>query len=483
MSRVGALALLAVLGLAAPARGESRPAYGDTVVGGLLGAPATLDPVAARSHAELSVVELLFDPLYRVDGDRVVPAIAAALPEVDDDPRLARVPLRTGVLFHDGRPVTAADVAASLERARRAGTPGLEPVVSVRADRDAVVLRLRRPLPDLAARLAVAAASITRSGRAVSGSTAVGTGPFRLARLDRRRRLVRLDAHELHFAGRPYVDRLELRWYPGEGGEARAYETGASHVSLRGAVAFAGHQPKHPTEIAEGPATILVYVGFGRRTPQVTGSRAFRRALSRALGREGLRHLGNGERIVPTLSPAAQALGGPRPPRRLLAPQIAVARRALREAARSVPALAKPGDLDLRILVDESRHDDRDVAGKVAAALFRLGVRAVVEEVPAGDLPRQLAAGKGDLYIGHLAAPSADPAAQIAAAFAAGGDAVPAPAALEARFAERLPVVPLFHRSVRVHHRATLRGLGFTVGARLGLADVFFHPAPVDARR
>jgi hypothetical protein len=40
-------------------------------------------------------------------------------------------------------------------------------------------------------------------------------------------------------------------------------------------------------------------------------------------------------------------------------------------------------------------------------------------------------------------------------------------------FAERLPILPLFHRSVRVHHRVDVRRVGFAATGLLLYADMF----------
>jgi hypothetical protein len=40
-----------------------------------------------------------------------------------------------------------------------------------------------------------------------------------------------------------------------------------------------------------------------------------------------------------------------------------------------------------------------------------------------------------------------------------------------AQFAAKLPVVPLYHRAVRAHHRKTVVGLAFDAIGRLGWAD------------
>src|SRR5213075_2465555 len=75
------LALALVAGLAAHVHGEGRPRYGGSLEGSLLGAPVTLDPPMAQTHAEVTAVELVFDTLYRVGPAGLVqPHVASAMP-------------------------------------------------------------------------------------------------------------------------------------------------------------------------------------------------------------------------------------------------------------------------------------------------------------------------------------------------------------------------------------------------------------------
>ena len=144
---------LALAALAAGVRAESRPRYGRAVVGSALGEPGSLDPVAARSVAETTVVGLVFDTLYRFGPDgRIAPHLATAMPEIVDGK--ARVVIRPGVHFHNGAALGAADVAASLARAKASASAGwlLAAVDDVAVDGDAVVLGTTRK--DLAAILA-----------------------------------------------------------------------------------------------------------------------------------------------------------------------------------------------------------------------------------------------------------------------------------------------------------------------------------------
>jgi peptide/nickel transport system substrate-binding protein len=467
-------ALLAALLLPGTALAEGRPRYGGSVTGTLLGRPASLDPLRARGHAEVTVAGLVFDTLYRLTPTGAEPHLAAGPPVALADGTL-RIDLLPGVRFHDGRLLAAVDVAASLERARRAAGL-LAPIAAVAMAGDAIVVTLRRPCPELAALLAAPATSVTPLGEP-PGARPIGSGPFAFVALDERAGELRLTAHPDHFAGRPYLDALRLRWFVAADGEARAYESGQLDLSQRGAIAFAGHQPKNPTRSLDGPPRLLVYLGFGRAHRDVLADPALRRAVHRSIHRAGLSGIGSGEVVLPSHTPLAPPLGRPTPAQ--LAADPAGARAAL---AQAVDGLGPLVGLKLELIVDASRPDDREVGEKVVAALYRLGLTATIRALAPAELAARVARGDCDLYVGHLAAPTLEPGATWLAAFAVGRDEWAAHRIAElpldggrmrARFLERLPIIALFHRAIRVHHRADLRGVGFDPIGRLGHADLF----------
>ncbi len=479
--RLGVVAL--VLAFAPLARAETRPHYGGTVEATLLGAPGSLDPVAVRSHAEATVISLAFDTLYTVGADGIAqPHLAVDPPVLDEKKLVARIAIRPDVKFHDGTALTAQDVAASLERARTAAKWAFAPVISLRADGDAVELQLRAPVPELETLLALPQAAVTKGGKP-AGERPIGSGPFVIEAIDRAHHRLVLRAFDDHFAGRPYVDQLILRWYDTPDGEARKFETGAAHVSARGATAFAGAQPAFKADDVEGPTAVLVYVGFGRNQPQVTGAPAFRRALDLALARSALATIGSGERVVPTHSPVPAEAGG--------VPLDAAARAGDPDAARAQLDAAHLHPTRLEILVEDTRPDDREIAERVVRALDKLGVPAAIVAVTAGALRDRIAKGNCDLYVGQLVAPVTSQLAWWGTAFAAGGDDWPVPA-LEAggldlaaaakAFDNRLPIVPLMFRSVRLWHRTDVRGVAFDGFGRPTFADLSLFGNPVRGR-
>jgi len=94
----------------------------------VVGTIETLDPPRSSSEAARTLVANLFDQLYEYDHVRrpftLVPALAAALPEVSEDRKSQTIRLRKGVTFVDdgcfpnnkGREVTASDLVYCIKR-------------------------------------------------------------------------------------------------------------------------------------------------------------------------------------------------------------------------------------------------------------------------------------------------------------------------------------------------------------------------------
>jgi len=490
MGQVGAMRVIVVVACVATlAHAETRPRYGGKVEGALSGAPVTFDPVAAQTHAELTVVGLVFDTLYTVGADGVVqPHLALGPPVFDPARTSAHIALRRGVQFHDATPLSASDVADSLERVRTKVGWLLAPVTAIRASGDGVDLTLRVPVAELSTLLALPQTAITKHGQAPAAGKPIGSGPFAVDGFDPVNKKLGLKAFDEHFAGRPYLDRLELGWFDTPDGEARRFETGAAQLSGRGVGAFAGAQPKYQASHVESPAALLLFVGFGKQHAQITGDKMFRRALDLALDRGALVTITTGERTLPTRLPLPIEAGAPVLDAAGRAGDATAARAVLDDAGKRIAALARPGldAVKLVIIIDETRPDDRELALRVSRGLDKLGIHFTIEAVAADKLRDRAAKGDCDLWIGQLAAPVSVAVAWWGMAFAAGNDgwaqAQLAAGALDPadaikEFGGRLPIVPLMFRSLLVWYRTDVHGLGFDASGRPGLADLYWFKA------
>lgn len=187
---------------------------------GVVGVPAVLEPPSALEGSMPLIVRQVFDTLvtYRVGSTDVDPGLATRW-AVSRDGLTWSFTLRNGVTFHDGSPVTAAEVAAGFARqlkhdpaapptawaALLRGVPGV--IKEVRAaDRSTVNIVLVQPYAALLTVLAHPAMSVARLGPADGVSRLVGSGPYRVVDVTPGR--MALEAVSGHWSGAPRTERI-----------------------------------------------------------------------------------------------------------------------------------------------------------------------------------------------------------------------------------------------------------------------------------
>ena len=79
---------------------------------------STLDPAIGYDWQNWSIIKSIFGGLmdYEPGTSNLVPNLAAEEPEISADGKTFTFKLRSGVLFHNGREMTADDVKYSIER-------------------------------------------------------------------------------------------------------------------------------------------------------------------------------------------------------------------------------------------------------------------------------------------------------------------------------------------------------------------------------
>ncbi|MEU9614888.1 ABC transporter substrate-binding protein [Streptomyces sp. NPDC048209] len=218
----GALALAGCSGPeatgSAAGKGDGTPRRGGRVraafAGG--GASETLDPHLGNLFADAARSKALFDKLADYGADlAAVPRLAEAW---EPNAGLDRwnVTLRQAQ-FHDGKPVTAADVLYSYRRiadpdkAYRARA-SLEPI-DLRASRATgertVEFVLKRPTAEFPNVMAAFGTYIVQDGATGFDRAPIGSGPFRFVSFDPGRSTV-LRRHDAHWDGAPHLDELEF---------------------------------------------------------------------------------------------------------------------------------------------------------------------------------------------------------------------------------------------------------------------------------
>lgn len=261
---------------------------------GIEAAPGSLDPRLVADANASRISALVSCALVEPDAQGgYAPSLAEDWQRQSDGSWL--LPLKKNALFHDGRPVTALDVAASyrsvlegtLASPKRAALASVKSVEAVATDRVRFVL-----LEPIAAFLDGATLGILPAAQAaVAGSvdTPIGCGPYRIAGRGRDGE-VRLTAFERWFGGRPTLAAITFRVVP----DATMRVLELRHGSLDlvenalepDAVAYlARHEPR--VRVVTGPYDAVQYLGFNHRDGFLRDVRV-RRAIAYAIDREGI---------------------------------------------------------------------------------------------------------------------------------------------------------------------------------------------------
>ncbi len=322
-----ATALVRAMGTAACSAGggpRSEPAAAeagkDTLVVAINTDPANLSPLFLDINTGNWKV---FSGLVAFDQNlSLVPDLAAALPQVSADGRTVTVDLRTDVRFHDGEPLTAADVVFTWKALTdpALGSPvyanfdlaGL--VTSVTAlDTDTVQFQLGRIDPGFVAQLYVGIVpEHVLAGQDLKSTdfnrNPIGTGHSRMGERRPGERMV-LEANSAYYGGEPAIKRVGYTCIPDEHARASALRQGAIDVARlppRLAATFAEDSRSRGVTI---PSAAVDQVALPTGNPVLADPRV-RRAISLAFDRRSAAatvYAGNGRPAWSPLLPSNPA--------------------------------------------------------------------------------------------------------------------------------------------------------------------------------
>ncbi|MER5318811.1 ABC transporter substrate-binding protein [Streptosporangium roseum] len=286
--RLAALSVTFGLLAAACANPGSGPAApGDAFVIGLGSEFDSLSPVMGYAPDGGS---LMYEGLMSRGPDLSMrPALASAAPVTSADGRTVTFALRDGVRFHDGRPVTAADVEytyeALLEEANNSPIRGDYAAIKEVAAPDArtVVFTLHHPYAPLVQR---ATLGIVPKDAPLTGDRPIGAGPYRFVSRTPGDKIV-LEGNRDYWGGAPAITRLVLAFAEDDNVRATRMSAGEFDATIlppKAAAQFGGRQD---VTVHQVPSADYRGIMFPLDQP-VTGDRTVRKAFSLAIDRKAM---------------------------------------------------------------------------------------------------------------------------------------------------------------------------------------------------
>jgi len=174
--------------------------------------PTTLDPLNPANTADgRSILFNVFEGLVKpnIDGT-FMPCIAESW-EIEQDSLVYNFTLRKNVLFHDGAPVTPADIKFSLDTARNANFTGLTNIDEVRiTPENQISVILKSADPDFLPYLTI---GIVKAETEDREKTITGSGPYYIESYAPQRNLVLRKFGKYWQKDIPHLDKITLVFF------------------------------------------------------------------------------------------------------------------------------------------------------------------------------------------------------------------------------------------------------------------------------
>jgi peptide/nickel transport system substrate-binding protein len=370
-----------------------NPKRGGRLNMGLLLEPPGLDPFHQGADARIRLTVLIYQGLFYEAASGTPEPLLAESYTVSDDGLLYTIKIRQGVKFHDGTPMTAADVAYSYNYVRdsRNGSPGAgdySTVVEFKAvDPATVQIRLNTPNASLPMTMGNKYGGVVPAGyfdrpnadKEMSRKS-VGTGPFKLTDFVPNS-YITLDRHTEYWEkGVPYLDGIDMAILP---------NSASMLVALRNnRVDFVKLSRPQDAEQLKGikgvtvqrwPSLSQAAIDIGSELAPL-GDVRVRQAISLAIDKKEMMHASIGEygTVLGTVPAGMQAAWGlPLDKVPMQGPDIAAAKRKLAEAG-------KPNGFPLKMTIING-YDWMDPASvTLRQQLAKIGIALEIQKIDLG---------------------------------------------------------------------------------------------------
>jgi peptide/nickel transport system substrate-binding protein len=266
---------------------------------------STLDPIGSKvvDAASERVRVLLFNSLVKKNEKfDYVPDLATEFVRSDDGLSVTFT-LHDGVKFHDGRPLTSADVkytfdtllasdsgkaASFFEGSGSAKKPFISGVDT--PDPKTVIFHLSKPWLSLYSNL-VPIGIVPRDSAKSQAEKPVGSGPFKFVSFDRAQNVLDLVANQDYWEGAPQISALRVRVIPDANTLQAELRTGRVTLSPLAtnlspdAFKSLGEDPS--LKVDQFPGANIIYLGFNTQSPPIDNVKV-RQAIAYAIDRESL---------------------------------------------------------------------------------------------------------------------------------------------------------------------------------------------------
>jgi peptide/nickel transport system substrate-binding protein len=277
--------------LSLPLLSCSQPPDSNTLVMIIESSPTNLDPRVGIDAQSERIGELLFDALLTRDEHLNVQPGLAERWEIPD-PLTYVFHLHRGVVFHDGRLLSARDVKWTFDsllegKIRSTKSAAYRFVDHVEApDESTVVFHLKEPNSTLLWNLSEGASGIVPYGSLDEITRSpVGSGPFKFVSAEQDKELV-VERSENYWGTKPRLARIRFTVVPDATTRALELRKGSADAAINALTSdtIVALERESNLQVERAPGTVLSYLAFNLRDPVLQDSRV-RQAIAYAIDR------------------------------------------------------------------------------------------------------------------------------------------------------------------------------------------------------
>jgi peptide/nickel transport system substrate-binding protein len=206
------------------------PLRGGVISEGIIGTPRFINPILATSSADLDMTSLIYSGLMRKNSDATISPDLAEKVDISKDGLVYTFTLKDNIYFHNEDPITVDDIIFTINKAKDSIIKSPRKVdwegVSVeKLDEKTIEFTLRQPNPSFLENttLGILPQSIWSDAPVElndANTNPVGSGPYMIKSFVKETSGVinsyELVAFEKFVLGEPYIEKLNLFFYPNE---------------------------------------------------------------------------------------------------------------------------------------------------------------------------------------------------------------------------------------------------------------------------
>lgn len=252
--------------------------------------PANLDPRVGTDAFSERIDELLFDSLVRKDEHFNLQPWVAERWEIPD-PLTYVFHLRSGIRFHDGRPLTSRDVKWTIESmmngtviSSKASTTSYQHLAAIDTpDAQTVIFRMKEPDSGLLWNLSDGALGIVPYGSGKEfAAHPIGSGPFKFVKNEQDNEVI-VVRNDDYWGEKPKVERVRFAVVPDTTTRALELRKGSADIEINSISADMVQSLRRDSrlKIEQSPGTVMQYLALNLRDPILRDERV-RQALAYA---------------------------------------------------------------------------------------------------------------------------------------------------------------------------------------------------------